>query len=189
MFNDISTKLAGSRAAASRLAPHQAKAAILMPLMDRADPRLLLTVRAEHLSSHPGEVAFPGGKVEPTDSSLLTTALRETHEEVGIHEQQIHVLGHLPNQTSRFGVSVKPFVGLVDEAAIIKPCPDELASTFAVPMSFFRDTQPYEETRFKGAVFPLPSYEYDGHIIWGLTARFIIALVEVVFEEGTQGNT
>lgn len=159
----------------------QADAAVLLPIFADTDLNLLLTVRAKHLNSHAGEVAFPGGKVDTTDQSIIETALRETHEEVGIAAEYIEILGQLSKRKSRFGLAVQPYVGLVKENATITASKNELDSTFKVPLDFFKATRPYPTTRFKGQVIPVISYEYDGHIIWGLTARIIQDLVNTAF--------
>jgi 8-oxo-dGTP pyrophosphatase MutT (NUDIX family) len=121
----------------------QPRAGVLVPLVETGgEPSLLLTVRAKHLKSHPGDIAFPGGMWEPLDDSMQATALRETHEELNLPPDQINVLGALSTGLSKNGVQVFPFVGLVNSLESCVASPDEIAHWFTVPWSFFAGTEP-----------------------------------------------
>jgi 8-oxo-dGTP pyrophosphatase MutT (NUDIX family) len=161
------------------------RAGVLVPLVDAGgEPALLLTVRAKHLKSHPGDIAFPGGMWEPVDDSMQATALRETHEELNLPPHQINVLGALSTGLSKNGVQVYPFVGLVNSLDSCVASPDEIAHWFTVPWSFFAGTAPeLQPIERHGISFQIPHYEFDGHHIWGLTAMILLELVNLT--EGT----
>ncbi len=112
------------------------EAAVLMPFVDQPEPELILTVRAQGLSTHAGQVAFPGGKRDPEDPDLKTTALRESHEEVGLPHHLVEVVGQLSPIPSRFGIKVTPFVGLVRPGFSLVPEPGEIDTIFHVPLNF-----------------------------------------------------
>ena len=107
----------------------RARAAVLVPILaDTSGVRILLTERARGLSSHGGEVAFPGGKEDRTDHSLEFTALRENEEELGIPAEDVDVIGSLRPVVSKHGLLVKPYVGIVRQGIRLRPNPDEIAS-------------------------------------------------------------
>lgn len=183
MLDDIRNRLA-----AHRLKPlhslhrNRARAAVLIPLLERgAEPHLLLTERAGALSSHGGEVAFPGGKEDDSDESLAWTALRENEEELGIQPAAVEILGELDPFVSKYGLMVTPFVGIVDTRALIKPNPDEIASVFEVPMTYFEQTSPVriDEVSRHGEDYTIRVFEYDGYEIWGLTALIVEEFLRV----------
>src|SRR5690554_3663446 len=115
---------------------HQ-QAAVLLPILNLPVPELVLTRRALHLSSHAGEIAFPGGRWEPVDRNLLDTALRESHEEIALPPHEVIPLGALPVCCTRAGVRVTPVVGLVPKQQAFVPQLTELDSIFSVPVRFF----------------------------------------------------
>lgn len=160
------------------------QASVLLALTNSPSPELILTKRAATLSSHGGEVAFPGGKHDMTDPDLLFTALRETEEEVGIAPSSVDVLGPLGQVMSKHQLQVTPWVGIVPDDIVLTPNPGELDAVFRVPVSFFLEDNRHhtDEIRFKGKTHYVPAYEYDGHIIWGLTAYMLIELLNVGFE-------
>lgn len=158
-------------------------AAVLLPIMASKEPYLLLTQRSAHLNSHAGEVAFPGGKRDEGDLNLQATALRETEEELGIAAHDIHLISELDTSVSRVGLRVKPLIGVVNPAALIRPNPDEIASVFQVPMEFFlteKPTHPHK-IQYKGQEIIMPSYLFDGYVIWGLTAFMIVEFVQKAY--------
>ncbi len=160
------------------------EAAVLVPILaqENGDSTILLTKRSQSLNSHAGEVAFPGGKADAEDNGLVNTALRETHEEVGIHADQIRVLGELDQVTSKAGIRVSSFVGLIKQPVHLKLNNDELDQAFEVPLSFFLKNDP--EIRLwenAGKCWQVPFYHFQNFQIWGLTAMIIINLLNVVF--------
>lgn len=162
------------------------EAAVLMPFTDENEPELILTVRSSSMPTHAGEVAFPGGKRDDTDKDLLTTALRESHEEVGLPAQAVDVLGQLSPVPSLHGMKVTPFVGMVDPNAQLRAEPREIAKIFKVPLSFFLEEKPQlsQEVEMFGRRFYMPSYDFEGHRIWGLTAFMLIDFLNHTFDVG-----
>lgn len=151
-------------------------AAVLIPVTNSVPaPQLILTRRAKHLSTHAGQVSFPGGMWEPEDDSLSATALRESHEEIGLKPKHVELISRFPARPSRFGVEVTPFLGLIPEGVRLIACSDETDEILPVPLQFFVDEKPeridYRETR--GVRYRLPSWRYQGEEIWGLTAMII----------------
>lgn len=156
------------------------EAGVLIALTDHpSDPEVILTKRAARLSTHSGEIAFPGGKHDVTDPDLLFTALREAHEEVGLPPEQVEVFGPLGQVMSKHGLKVTPWVGSVPQNIELIANPDELDEVFRVPLSFFlEDKRAYtDEIRFKGKTLYVPAWEFDSHIIWGLTAYMLVELL------------
>ncbi len=166
----------------------QRRAAVLMPLVFRESWHMILTQRPETMPSHPGQIAFPGGKAEANET-IAQTALRETQEEIGVCHQNIELLGRLPSfdAVSRFRVT--PFVGIVASEAEIKPDPREVESVFEVPLSFLMNDNNHvrREVFFDGknhVLFDMPYDEPDGRHrnIWGMTAMTIYRLWQRGFE-------
>lgn len=164
------------------------EAAVLMPFVDLPDPELILTVRSQALSTHAGQVAFPGGKRDPEDRDLLHTALRESYEEVGLHHDQVEVVGRLSPLASRFGMKVTPFVGLVPVGVALIPEPAEIESIFQVPLSFFLEVEPELSAPMdvSGRRMRMPSYQFEDKRIWGLTAFMILDLLNHVYDTRVQ---
>lgn len=181
LFNLMQDRL--SRHKPRLLSLHKPRAGVLVPFVAGDEPSVLLTIRADHLKSHPGEVAFPGGMWEPEDGNLQQTALRETHEELNLHPNKVSVLGSLSTGLSKAGVQVFPFVGVVDNLEGCQASPDEIASWFTVPWSFFATTEPeLQLIERHGIEFHVPHFHYQGWHIWGLTAMIMLELINLVEE-------
>ncbi|TCS41982.1 NUDIX hydrolase [Reinekea marinisedimentorum] len=160
-------------------------AAVLVPMLLGDEPEVLLTVRAAHLKSHPGEVSFPGGMSEQVDASRLHTALRETHEEVGIAPHLFKSVGQLSTVVSRAGFQVFPIVGVADEPVNTTANDDEIAEIFTVPWQFFAQEAPELKKVTRGSMeLYIPHFYYQDKHIWGLTAMVLLELINLV--EGTQ---
>ena len=147
-------------------------AAVLLALTDEPDPQVILTLRSQQLSSHSGEVSLPGGRWDETDPSLEFTALRETHEEIGLPADEVRILGPLWTRSTRWQVQVTPWLGVVPADAHLTPNPGELDAIFHVPLSFFLDDPRIRTDRItidQRRIY-LPAYEYEGYEIWGFTA-------------------
>lgn len=158
------------------------RAAVLVPVIaDPSSPRILLTERAGGLSSHGGEVAFPGGKEDRTDHSLEFTALRENEEEMGISPGDVDVLGSLRPFISKHGLLVTPYVGIVTPEIQLRPNPDEIASVFEVPLSYFSTAVPIriDDISRHGESHQIPAFEFDGYEIWGLTSMIVVEFMRV----------
>lgn len=163
-----------------------ADAAVLIPITDEAEPRVILTLRAGHLSSHAGEVAFPGGKRDPLDLSLEDTALRESFEEIALEPSQVEVIGVGRRRRSRWGLEVRPFVGLVPGGLELRANPAELEAVFSVPLAHFlvRENLRIESVEHEGRIKDLPWYPWEDVQVWGLTAIMLIDLLNTAFAFG-----
>ena len=155
------------------------------------DLYFVMTERSNSLPSHPGEVAFPGGKREKKDKNLKQTALREATEEISLDPAKVEILGQLDPLESRFGLSVTPFVGILKEKFELEPNPDEVADIFYLPLSFFKNDPLIKRgvTNFKGETFDTPVIIYDNHEIWGLTLAFtldFLKLFNIKFKDDLQ---
>jgi 8-oxo-dGTP pyrophosphatase MutT (NUDIX family) len=160
-------------------------AAVLVPLMERAEgTTVLLTLRAEHLSDHAGQVSFPGGRIDPIDADAEAAALREAEEEIGLSRAHVQLIGRLDTYVTRTGYEVIPCVGLVTPPLELHPDPSEVAAVFEVPLSFFRDPQNRRrETRiFQGRERHFYVYPWEDRYIWGATAGMLSNLAEVLGE-------
>jgi 8-oxo-dGTP pyrophosphatase MutT (NUDIX family) len=154
-------------------------AAVLLLLHgDPADPYIILTRRANHLKSHAGEVAFPGGMQDSHDSNLLATAVRETEEEIGIVASQISVLGRLPDDSPRFNdLRVTPFIGWVDSPFTVKPDPSEIESVFNFPLNVLFKRKNYHYFCFGEGNIQLPYVMYHDYKIWGFTLKVMVDML------------
>jgi len=163
-----------------------ADAAVLIPITAEAEPQVILTLRAGHLSSHAGEVAFPGGKRDPVDRSLVDTALRESFEEIALDPELVEVIGAGRRRRSRWGLEVRPFVGLVPGGLDLKANPEELEAVFSVPLAHFlvRENLRIESVEHEGRVKDLPWYPWQDLQVWGLTAIMLIDLLNTAFAFG-----
>ena len=158
-------------------------AAVLVPLTERADGlHMMLTERTHTVSDHPGQVAFPGGTEEPEDADLLTTALRESWEEVGLHPEHVEIAGYLPAQAVITGYAVLPVVGFYAANFAPQTDPREVASVFEVPLSYLQDQANLlrVDRKRNGIVLPTYEYHYDNHRIWGATALMIRTFVHII---------
>ena len=153
-------------------------AAVLVPLVDRKDGlSLMLTQRAAHMHDHPGQISFPGGRVDLPDSTRIETALREMEEEVGIDRQHVSVLGTLPEYRTGSGYRVTPVVSIVTPPFDLHANPDEVAEVFEVPFPFFMDGTNYQ---MRTAEFPngagkrsFYTIPYENRVVWGATAGML----------------
>lgn len=168
--------------------PPEVDASVLIPVTLEDEPRVILTRRASHMNSHAGEVAFPGGKRDVGDPDFVSTALRESEEEIGLSRHDVNVIGQLDVFTSRVGLRVQPFVGLVSPGLELKPNPEEIESIFTVPLGFFLEHPPAYTHRvsFMGHEFVVPSFNYQDYVIWGLTGFMIVDLMNRVYDAGIE---
>lgn len=164
------------------------EAAVLVPITRSDEPELVLTLRASGLSTHGGEVAFPGGRRDPEDPNLIHTALREAEEEIGLPPGLVEVIGPLSTLVSKHGIQVTPYVGLVPDYVEYQANDDEIAAVFSVPLAFFRE-DPREMTHridYLGRSWYVPSYRFGAYKIWGLTAIMVVELVNLAFDAGIE---
>ena len=154
-----------------------ALAAVLVPLIDRPGGlTVLLTERAADLPDHPGQISFPGGRMEPEDADAAATALREAEEEVGIPAGSVEVLGYLSAHMTLTGFALTPVIGLVKPDFEFKLDTREVSQLIEIPLSFLVDfrNQLTEEREVAGRRLRLPVFDYSGHRVWGATA-FMLA--------------
>lgn len=155
-------------------------AAVLIPIFQYPEElKVLFTRRTAHLRHHSGQVAFPGGGVEPRDASLEETALRETREEIGLDPARVEVIGRLHDYHARVsGYRITPVVGVVTLPVELVPDPNEVDEIFEVPLEFLLDpTNHAQELReTQSGRRNVSVIEYDGHRIWGATAAIVIEL-------------
>ncbi len=148
------------------------------------EPYFLLTQRTQEVATHKGQISFPGGLREDADSSLRETGLRELEEEVGIPADFVEVLGRFNQYTAAANFRVTPFVAFLREGFSVSRNTREVERILEVPLRFFYQTEPTEEIhhRFRRAV-TLFFYNYQGDVIWGLTAAMIKDLIEFLEED------
>ena len=162
-------------------------AAVLFPIVRREEgDTVLLTQRTAHLKDHPGQISFPGGRVEPEDGSAVDTALRETLEEIGLAEEHVEVIGFLPEYRTGTGFRVTPVVGLVTPPFAITPDPFEVAEVFEVPLDFLLDPANHQRhsVHYRGALRQYYAMPYQDYFIWGATAGMIHSLFERLADRG-----
>ncbi len=162
------------------------KAAVLVPLVDHRDGMsVLLTRRAAHLRAHPGQISFPGGRVDPGDIDATDTALRETEEEVGLQRSRVDVVGRLDTCLTGTGYSVVPVVGVIEapfSTGELTLDSFEVAEAFEVPLRFFLDPNNHVKRMavargMRRTFYVLP---YRDRYIWGATARILVNLSELL---------
>ncbi len=163
---------------------HLAEAAVLMTIFQRdGEPYFLLTQRTQEVATHKGQISFPGGLREVADSSLRETGLREMEEEVGIPEDFVEVLGRFNQYMAVTNYRVTPFVAFLKDGFSLSLNPREVDRILEVPLRFFYQAEPTEEIHHRfGRAVTLYFYDYEGDVIWGLTAAMIKDLME--FLEG-----
>lgn len=174
---------------AQKLHGEYPQAAVLVAItVGDNEPSVILTQRADHMNIHPGESAFPGGKQDPEDESLLATALREANEEVGLLASDVEHIGQLDQQVSKTGILVSPFVSLVPESVQLVPNLNELSNIFSVPVSYLcnPDNLLISERQTPRGFRRVPHFEYGGYTVWGLTAIVLVDLVNTAFNAELQ---
>lgn len=154
-------------------------AAVLIAVTDRRDPGVILTHRPEAMRAHPGQVAFPGGKLDPGEDAV-TAALREAEEELAIRPQDVTVIGTSDRFVTGSGFDVTPVVGLVPADLPIVPNPHEVASWFEAPLRHILDPDNHVQRmgEWRGIARPYIEIDWQGHRIWGITAAILANLAE-----------
>ncbi|HEY9721410.1 MAG TPA: CoA pyrophosphatase [Oscillatoriaceae cyanobacterium] len=159
-----------------RVLPEIKPSAVLVPILERdGRPHLLLTRRSDTVRAHTGQICFPGGRVEPHDVDLLATALRETHEEIGLDPARVDVLGPLDDMATRLGQRITPYLGVIPDDSWQVVDPREVAYTLVLPLEDFLDP---ERLTIKAHALPEGTrdvyyYAMGDEIVWGATARII----------------
>lgn len=160
------------------------RAAVLVPIQERPDgDRLVLTKRADGLPTHQGQIAFPGGRVDPADADEIATALRESHEEIGLAPSEVRVLGTLDQMTAGYGYVVTPVVGVIPPRFEFRLDPRETAAVASVPIDSLMQAGHFV---VGDGLSPggYPSYHFyvNGWDVWGVTARIIAQFLELVYD-------
>lgn len=158
-------------------------AAVLLPIIVRPEGlSVLLTLRCAHLRDHAGQISFPGGRCDADDASPIMTALRETHEEVGLAPEQIEVLACLPDQWIRTGFLVSPVVGLVQGSFTLRLDRFEVAEAFELPLNDLLDParRRVKTVQYNDQMHSTWEIVWPGRCIWGATAAMLIALSDVL---------
>ena len=180
VVGEVTSELRAALTAESR------HAAVLLALVERKDAyNVLFTERAPGLKSHPGQISFPGGRVEEPGETAVEAALREAHEEIGLEPRDVSVAGCLDAHVTGTGFSVTPVVGFVPSAFVARPHPAEVSGVFEVPLAFFLDPNAAREThreRF-GCRFRSYEFHYGDRLIWGATAAMLVAFRDMLIYE------
>jgi 8-oxo-dGTP pyrophosphatase MutT (NUDIX family) len=158
-------------------------AAVLMPIQERQDgDYLVLTRRAEHLRRHSGQIAFPGGCVDPCDAGHMEAALRESQEEIGLDPRCVKVLGRMDQVMAAYGYVVTPFVGLIPPSYEFCLDPAETAEIFAVPIDALLEPDNVSLADHGWSNGPTVfHFQYRHWDIWGATANMIVQFLDLVY--------
>jgi 8-oxo-dGTP pyrophosphatase MutT (NUDIX family) len=153
-------------------------AAVLVAVVDRAEPTVLLTLRPETMRKHPGQISFPGGRIDPGDDGPVGAALREAQEEIGLAPDAVEVIGLADVYRTVTGFEVTPVVGIVAPDLPLAPHPGEVADLFEAPLHYLLDpAHQHERTAFwRGRERHYYEIDYEGRRIWGATAAMIVNL-------------
>lgn len=163
----------GKLAETDRMTP----AAVLMAVVDRPEPTVLLTQRPNNMRDHPGQVAFPGGKLDPGEDSV-TAALREAEEELALPRDVVRVIGTSDLYETGTGFTVTPVMAVIPPDLPLVPSPSEVAAWFEAPLAMLLEPASWSEQEifWKGRMRRYFELEYDGFRIWGVTAAILINL-------------
>ena len=160
------------------------RAAVLIPLFKKTgEYHILFTKRTEKVAHHKGQISFPGGQQDKKDPDLLTTALRETEEEMGIAPRDVQILGELDDFcTASTDFCISPFVGLIPYPYPFRVNPHEIAEVIEAPLRVLRQENQMRQEIFlrDGEPFPVYFYEYQDYTIWGATARILKEFLDLL---------
>ena len=153
-------------------------AAVLVAVTDRPSPGVILTQRTDSLRRHAGQIAFPGGRIDPDDANAAAAALREACEEIGLAPQAVELVGEADRYRTITGFEVQPVVGVIAPDLVFTLQPDEVAAVFEVPLDFVLDPANHVETSVEWQGRDRHYYEiaWQEHRIWGATAAMLVNL-------------
>jgi len=158
-------------------------AAVLVPIVARSEPMVLLTQRTSELASHAGQIAFPGGKIDPTDASPLAAALREADEEIGLHASFVDPIGYLDLYLTFSGFRILPLLARVDPDYRMTINPAEVTEAFEVPLEFLMHPGNHQRLKrdWKGIERHYYAMPFNDRYIWGVTAGILRNLYERIY--------
>jgi 8-oxo-dGTP pyrophosphatase MutT (NUDIX family) len=166
-------------------------AAVLIPIQERADGEyIVLTKRGDNMPTHKGQIAFPGGRVHVGDADLVATALRESHEEIGVVPEHVRVLGRLDEFTAGYGIVVTPVVGVIPPQYDFRLDPAETTAIASVPIRSLMAPGTYVKNAHLSPGGH-PSYHFyvnNGWDIWGVTARILVQFLELAYDFETDSK-
>jgi 8-oxo-dGTP pyrophosphatase MutT (NUDIX family) len=153
-------------------------AAVLVPVVDRREPTVILTVRPETMRQHPGQISFPGGRIDPDDADAVAAALREAEEEIALPSSEVDVVGTADRYRTVTGFEVTPVIGVLPPDLPLRPCPGEVADLFEVPLSHLFDPaqQIVRKAAWRGRERCYYEIMWNDRRIWGATAAMIVNL-------------
>ncbi|WP_336980241.1 CoA pyrophosphatase [Altererythrobacter fulvus] len=179
-------QLPGLRTDAAFAPPGEVRpAAVMIGVTDRAEPGVILTHRPLGMRQHAGQVAFPGGKLDPGEDAVAA-ALRETHEELGISPSNISIIGATDRFITGTGYDITPVMGVLPPDLPIVPNPHEVSDWFEAPLHFVLDpaNRVRKQAEYRGRLREYTEIVWEGHRIWGVTAAIIENLSERLAWEG-----
>ncbi|MFA6124049.1 MAG: CoA pyrophosphatase [Sphingomonas sp.] len=170
--------LTGDHVDADAIVTPLAQAAVLIPVTDRAEPGVILTRRTDTLSRHAGQIAFPGGRIDPGDAGPVAAALREAEEEIALPRTHVRIVGEADRYRTVTGFEVTPVIGVVPPDLVFIPAAAEVAEVFEVPLGFLLDSGNHIEASVEWQGRNRHYYEilWGDHRIWGATAAMIVNL-------------
>lgn len=170
--------LTGDHVDADVIVTPLAQAAVLIPVTDRAEPGVILTRRTDTLSRHAGQIAFPGGRIDPGDAGPVAAALREAEEEIALPRTHVRIVGEADRYRTVTGFEVTPVIGVVPPDLAFIPSAAEVAEVFEVPLGFLLDSGNHIEASVEWQGRNRHYYEilWEDHRIWGATAAMIVNL-------------
>jgi len=153
-------------------------AAVLVAIVDRPEPTVILTLRPDTMRKHPGQVSFPGGRIDPEDDGPIAAALREAEEEIGLPPGEVEVIGVADRYRTITGFEITPVVGIIPPDLPLEPHPGEVAAMFEVPLRHLLDPAHHivRSVDWGGRERHYYEIEYEGSRIWGATAAMIVNL-------------
>jgi 8-oxo-dGTP pyrophosphatase MutT (NUDIX family) len=153
-------------------------AAVLVPVVDRPSPTVILTERPKTMRKHPGQISFPGGRIDPGDADAVAAALREAEEEIALPRDSVEVIGIADRYRTVTGFEVTPVVGVVPPDLDLAPQPGEVAAMFEAPLHYLLDPrhQAVRTAMWQGRERSYYEIEWEGQRIWGATAAMIVNL-------------
>jgi len=160
-------------------------AAVLVPVVDKSEPTVLLTQRAQHLPDHPGQVSFPGGKIDKADASPLASALREAQEEIGLDRTHVTPIGYLDLYMTTLGYRIVPVVARVAPGFSLTLNTSEVDATFEVPLSFLMDQANVQRHSrdWNGMTRHYYAITFGDRYIWGVTAGILRNMYDRIYRE------